>query len=866
VGGRGVSTHQPRKLKVDNFLLLPQSLEYSVIMPKKFILAFVLASTFLFPIFSFAQTTQTEQSLIKQLQDQIKALQVQITALTKQIEGQKKEIEIIKTEVAFTKTLQKGMTGEEVKKLQTFLKQFPDIYPEGLVTGYYGSLTEIAIRKLQEKQGLEQVGFVGPKTLEKLNALITGGSGSSGTIPPGLLTAPGIQKKVELPTTGTLTAISTTTTPVCAGNYSTCTSKSECELAKFFWYTVSCHPNPVPSNSCASSYNYCPSGPECAANGWYSCRGSCYGSLDACLGQTYLLPAVPLVSTTTTSSTTTATTPIITTTTGSSSVSTTTTTTTTTTINISPTSTSTLTSTTATSTTDVISPSTPTGLTATAISSSQINLSWTASTDNIGVAGYKIYRDGIQIRVVTTGTSFSDTDLIIAGGTTTYLYKVAAYDTAGNVSAQTGSVSATTQVAQSHTCGTPISVPQDAISIQTALNLACDGDTIYVSAGTYNESLTIPKENITLKGTSGTSPENVIIDSGNTGSVITVGNAGFNVEGLTLRGATSGSSFSGAGLFINGAYNKNGIYFAQYAMNVTARNLIIKNNSIGILITNVSLGTINLERNLITSNSTGIDTSNIGSSQLYITNNTIAGNSGNGYYDWAGGGYRTFRNNIIALNGKYGVNPHYQSNTTALYNDLWNNALGNYFYSGSSNNKYSFMPSPGTGELAVDPKFVSSTDYHLQSNSPVINVGDPSISDPDGSRVDMGAYPTVISSATLSLSSTPSGATVTNIDSGYSYCQSTPCNSVQVAVPPNSVNIKISKTGYYDWTNLIYVYSGQTTNVSATLSAISATTNTSSSTTASSTSFNLRTSNLSSIYYTLDSLKTILGNLSKLLQ
>ncbi len=73
-------------------------------------------------------------------------------------------------------------------------------------------------------------------------------------------------------------------------------------------------------------------------------------------------------------------------------------------------------------------------------------------------------------------------------------------------------------------------------------------------------------------------------------------------------------------------------------------------------------------------------------------------------------------------------------------------------------------------------------------------------------------------SAMLSVSSTPSGATVTNINTGYVYCQSTPCN-VQVAVPPNSVNIKVSKTGYSNWTNLIYLYSGQTTNVNAALLA-----------------------------------------------
>ena len=76
-------------------------------------------------------------------------------------------------------------------------------------------------------------------------------------------------------------------------------------------------------------------------------------------------------------------------------------------------------------------------------------------------------------------------------------------------------------------------------------------------------------------------------------------------------------------------------------------------------------------------------------------------------------------------------------------------------------------------------------------------------------------------SSTLSVTSTPSGATVSNINTGQVYCQQTPC-SVQVTVPPNSVNIKISLAGYYDWTYLVYLYANQTTNVSASLSAVPA--------------------------------------------
>lgn len=90
---------------------------------------------------------------------------------------------------------------------------------------------------------------------------------------------------------------------------------------------------------------------------------------------------------------------------------------------------------------DTNAPSIPTNLSATAVSSSQINLSWTASTDNIGVTGYTIFKNGAQL-TTTTGTSYSNTGLTAA---TAYSYTISAYDAANNNSGQTASASATTQ-------------------------------------------------------------------------------------------------------------------------------------------------------------------------------------------------------------------------------------------------------------------------------------------------------------------------------------------------------------------------------------------------------------------------------------
>ncbi len=85
-------------------------------------------------------------------------------------------------------------------------------------------------------------------------------------------------------------------------------------------------------------------------------------------------------------------------------------------------------------------PTVPTNLSATAVNANLVELSWTASTDSGGVAGYDVYRNGTLI-----GTSPSPTyaDTTVAGGTA-YSYAVSAYDAAGNVSGQSTAATATT--------------------------------------------------------------------------------------------------------------------------------------------------------------------------------------------------------------------------------------------------------------------------------------------------------------------------------------------------------------------------------------------------------------------------------------
>jgi chitodextrinase len=90
---------------------------------------------------------------------------------------------------------------------------------------------------------------------------------------------------------------------------------------------------------------------------------------------------------------------------------------------------------------DTTAPSVPAGLRAQALSSPpRVALAWSASSDNVGVRGYRVYRDGVLV-ATTSGTSFTDTGV---RGSRTYRYQLTAYDAAGNASGATVSVSATT--------------------------------------------------------------------------------------------------------------------------------------------------------------------------------------------------------------------------------------------------------------------------------------------------------------------------------------------------------------------------------------------------------------------------------------
>src|SRR3989344_3901517 len=70
-------------------------------------------------------------------------------------------------------TLRIGSKGNAVSELQKFLSKYPNIYPEKLITGYFGAKTGVAVRRFQKLYGLKQTGIVDAKTNAKIKELLS---------------------------------------------------------------------------------------------------------------------------------------------------------------------------------------------------------------------------------------------------------------------------------------------------------------------------------------------------------------------------------------------------------------------------------------------------------------------------------------------------------------------------------------------------------------------------------------------------------------------------------------------------------------------------------------------------------------------
>ncbi|BCJ76792.1 hypothetical protein CS0771_63360 [Catellatospora sp. IY07-71] len=159
---------------------------------------------------------------------------------------------------------------------------------------------------------------------------------------------------------------------------------------------------------------------------------------------------------------------------------------------------------------DCTAPSTPAGLAVTGVTDTSVSLSWSAATDNVGVTGYQVLRNGVQVGT-SAGTTLTDTG---RSPGQTYQYAVRAVDAAGNASGTSATVSATTT--------------------------GCSGDCTAPSAPTLS---TTGKSDTTVSLSWTASTDNVAV-------------TGYEVfRGSTLVGSPTGTSFTDTGLTASTAYS-----------------------------------------------------------------------------------------------------------------------------------------------------------------------------------------------------------------------------------------------------------------------------------------------------------------------
>jgi hypothetical protein len=130
-----------------------------------------------------------------------------------------------------------------------------------------------------------------------------------------------------------------------------------------------------------------------------------------------------------------------------------------------------------------------------------------------------------------------------------------------------------------------------------------------------------------------------------------------------------------------------------------------------------------------------------GTSWMEATNNVVARNGNCGFALWSDEATGVFMNNIVVSNGwreewvcpQVGVWMNGLSESVRIsYNDVWGNSAGEY---------RDMDELTGTGgNISLDPAFVDSLDFHLASDSPCRDAGNPAVLDLDGTASDMGIY------------------------------------------------------------------------------------------------------------------------------
>jgi hypothetical protein len=348
---------------------------------------------------------------------------------------------------------------------------------------------------------------------------------------------------------------------------------------------------------------------------------------------------------------------------------------------------------------------------------------------------------------------------------------------------------------------TIIHVPGDYATIQEAINVAVDADTVLVDPGTYNENIDLLGLDIVVTSqyvfTQDSSDiENTVITAENIGGSVVTMTSGETeaavVTGFTVRDGTGsdyvtpyGTFTTGGGFYLigssptiqnniiteNEAYDGGAGIFSDGGEPVITYNVITQNYCVdngcgaGMLLKNQEGGEVS--HNFIEFNYArhggGIALKN---ADPYVTRNVIAHNEGatqaGGMWIYDGSNPDIINNTISdnyappgwggGVQVKDGSAPVFMNNIVSFSVEgggfvVIGSALPdlsyNLFYCNTGGDYLNCMP--GMGDVTGDPAYVGGDpfDYHLTESSAAIDIGnpDPIYNDPDGTRNDAGAFP-----------------------------------------------------------------------------------------------------------------------------
>lgn len=131
---------------------------------------------------------------------------------------------------------------------------------------------------------------------------------------------------------------------------------------------------------------------------------------------------------------------------------------------------------------DVTAPSKPAGLVAINVTQTQATINWNASTDNVGVTGYFLYRDNALLATLGNVTTFTNTGL---SSSTSYTYAVEAFDAAGNISTISSNLVVTTLATPDVTAPATPTAPVLVSSTENALTISWAATTDNIGVAGY---------------------------------------------------------------------------------------------------------------------------------------------------------------------------------------------------------------------------------------------------------------------------------------------------------------------------------------------------------------------------------------------